>query len=221
MARLFITSKEIALFNDIGKEVIKDIIGQFIYYWPVSTLKTQIHSVYNESLKKIFENPIKIDCLAGQPNWSTTMTKFGPEQNNQLEVYVQSRDLVQKGIEISEGDYFTYGDLAYEIVSYVNINNYFGQVENDIGYKIIGMLTRVGEFNPRQLGEPIDQKNPPENWNQQRGLSETQLTGKTGDVRDTREILGDELPPIALDDGPRKTVIDPSGKANTIYNDND
>ena len=44
MARLFITPREINFINDIGKEIVKDVIGQKIYYFPISHIKTQIHS---------------------------------------------------------------------------------------------------------------------------------------------------------------------------------
>ena len=222
MARLFITQREIDFFNDISKEVIKDIVGQQIIYWPVSTLKTKIHPVYNEAVKKIFENPIKIDALVGQPNWETKMTVFGPEQVNKLEVYVQARDLLQKGIEVSEGDYFTYGQQAYEIVSALNMNNYFGQIEHDIGFKLVGILARVGEFDPKKFFKPEteDLKNPtPTSFEQQRGLKENAQDGATGDIRDIRERLGDEMAPVALGEGPRKVDVDLSGKANKFYDE--
>jgi hypothetical protein len=57
MARLFIGPKEIALVNDWSKEYIKDIVGQTIIYYPLSTMKTKVHPVYDEAINKIFENP--------------------------------------------------------------------------------------------------------------------------------------------------------------------
>jgi hypothetical protein len=218
MARLFITQREIDYFNDIGKEVIKDIIGQQVIYWPVSTLKTKIHPVYNEAVKKIFENPIKVDALVGQPNWETRMTSFGPEQVNKLEVFIQARDLAQKGLEVSEGDYFTYGDQAYEIVSALNLNNFMGQVEHDVGFKITGILARAGEFDPQKFYKPDVETSPPAPFIQQRGLPENE-EGPTGDVRDVRERLGDDLAPIALGTGPRKVDVDTSLKANKLYDE--
>lgn len=218
MPRLFVTQKEIDYYNDIAKEIVKDIIGQFIVYWPVSTLKTKIHPVYNEAVKKIFENPLRVDALVGQPNWETSIGLFGPEQQNTLEVYVQARDLDQKGIEVSEGDYFTYGEQAYEIVSCVNMKNYFGQVEHDQGWKIIGKLSKIGEFTPQKFFRPDTDNRPPTPFVQQRGLPENS-EGPTGDVRDVPDRVGDELPPPAFGEGPRRVDVDSTGKVNSIYDE--
>ena len=220
MPRLFVTQREIDFFNDIGKEIVKDIVGQHVIYWAVSTLKTKIHPIYNEAVKKIFENPIKIDALVGQPTWETRMTQFGPEQINKLEVFIQARDILQKNIEISEGDFFTYGEQAYEIVSSVNMNNFFGQVEHEIGFKIIGLLAKAGEFDPQRFYRPTEESAVPNpvSFEQQRGLAENS-EGPTGDIRDVRQRLGDDLAPIALGEGPRKTGIDDSLKATSIYDE--
>jgi hypothetical protein len=39
MGRLFISQREINFINDIAKEVVKDVIGQKIYYFPISEIK--------------------------------------------------------------------------------------------------------------------------------------------------------------------------------------
>ena len=57
MSRLFITPREINLINDLAKEIVKDVVGQFIYYYPISTTKSNVHEIYEESPKKVFENP--------------------------------------------------------------------------------------------------------------------------------------------------------------------
>ena len=59
MARLFITPREINFINDIGKEIVKDVVGQKIYYFPISKIKTRVHDIYEEAPEKVFENPIK------------------------------------------------------------------------------------------------------------------------------------------------------------------
>ena len=41
MPRLFLTPRELNLFSDINKELIKDVIGQVVYYYPISEVKTK------------------------------------------------------------------------------------------------------------------------------------------------------------------------------------
>ena len=72
MSRLFITSREIQFINDITKEVVKDVIGQQIIYYPISTMKTQVHPVYEEAIEKIFENPIRC-IVTGKDRKSTRL----------------------------------------------------------------------------------------------------------------------------------------------------
>ena len=35
MARLFITPRELNFISDITKEIIKDVVGQKVYYYPI------------------------------------------------------------------------------------------------------------------------------------------------------------------------------------------
>ena len=60
MGRLFIGPREIDLVNDLTKELIKDVIGQKIYYYSISQSKTKINELYDEAPEKIFETPLEI-----------------------------------------------------------------------------------------------------------------------------------------------------------------
>ena len=114
MGRLFIGPREIDLVNDLTKELIKDVIGQKIYYYSISQAKTKINELYDEAPEKIFETPLEIDCLINylEPTFKTNI--YGPEKTQNIEVYVQKRDLIDKTIEIEVGDFFTYGEVIFE-----------------------------------------------------------------------------------------------------------
>ena len=73
MSRLFITPREINFINDIAKEIVKDVIGQKIYYFPISEIKSRVHDVYEESVDKIFENPIELDALVKYQEQETAL----------------------------------------------------------------------------------------------------------------------------------------------------
>ena len=82
MARLFITPREINFISDLTKEIVKDVIGQKIYYYPISETKTQSHEVYDEALQKVFDNPIVVEALVNaQFQNETKITKFGIDSN--------------------------------------------------------------------------------------------------------------------------------------------
>lgn len=217
MARLFVGPKEVGFINDTVKEFIKDIIGQKIYYYAVSTMHTKIHPVYEESPNKIFEEPIALDVLAGQPSWETRHNAFGVEHTNKMEAFVQARDLLDKGIYPKEGDFFTYGDTVFEVVSCLNTGNIFGQEEYETAYKLMGKLARPGQFDPKKLFPPVKEQDGTfaeqagsvqQEFTQQRGLAEVEGIGTTGDVRQTRERLGEQMVDVALGKTPSRIVID-------------
>lgn len=225
MPRLFIGPKEISYINDITKEFISDTVGQKIFYYAVSIMKTKVHDIYNESMQKIFENPVELAILADQPKWETKHNKFGMEQTVKVELFVQVRNLIDRGLTLAEGDFFTYGDAVFEVVSYLQMNNIFGQEEYEVSYKIIGNLARPGQFDPKTFFRPqkdgkglLADTNVQQEFAQQRGLKENSK-GITGDFRQVRERLKDDMAPIALGEGPREIKLDPTGKTSSFVND--
>jgi hypothetical protein len=126
LGRLFITPREIDLVNDLTKELIKDVVGQKIYYYSISLTKTKINTLYDEAPEKIFENPVEINCFVNYKEPSYNIGKFGVDETQNIEAYIQYRDLVDKGIEIDVGDFFSYGDVFFEITSATKIKELFG-----------------------------------------------------------------------------------------------
>lgn len=152
MSRLFITQREINFISDITKEVVSDVVGQKIYYFPISEIKTRVHDVYNESPEKVFDNPIELKCLVDSPSNETEMNAFGPERLFKLEVFVQMRDIIDRGINIDLGDFVQYGSRMFEIEKVVQIRNIFGQVENNDGIKLVCNQSRESQFKAKFFG---------------------------------------------------------------------
>ena len=151
MARLFITPREVDYISDLTKEIVKDVIGQKIFYYSVSMTKTSVHRVYDEAPNKIFENPIEIDGLVTWSPEEVRTNKFGSEEYYGIEVFLHNRDLLDKGIEVSEGDFFSYGSVFFEITSAVWDKNIYGQVEYKTGIKITGKQARKSLFTAKVL----------------------------------------------------------------------
>jgi len=192
MSRLFITNRELNFISDITKEIIKDVMGQKIFYYPISEIKTQTHSVYSEALKKFFDNPIALDAMVDNNfQTDTKIDKFGIDAQYKIEVYVQYRDLIDKGINVSIGDFFSFSDVFYEITESVFMRNIYGLPEHIDGVKLVGVKAREGLFDAPVLG-PADIDYSDENavqneFVQQRGEAYDTEGNPTGDKRDLIE----------------------------------
>jgi hypothetical protein len=188
MARLFITPREINFISDITKEIVKDVVGQKIIYYPISEIRTKTHEVYNEAVKKIFDNPIILDALVDNNfQADTKIDKFGVDAQYKIEVYIQYRDLVEKGINVNIGDFFSFSDIFYEITERSFMRNIYGMPEHKDGVKLVGTKAREGQFTAPIIGPTdisyTDSDAVQEKFVQQRGAEKTE-DGVTGDVRE-------------------------------------
>ena len=209
MARLFVGQRETDFFADITKEVIKDVAGQKIYYYTVRSDLSEVHGMYEESLEKIFNPPIEIECLVEWQPSETKTTKFGTEYIKTLSVYMQYRDLLDRNIDFKKGDYFSYGAYFFEATSIVYDKLIYGQIERIASMKVTAKQTRLQHINIKPIG-PIDEKFTDEGsiqttFEQQRGTNES-------DIRQLRKdgILEE---PIT---GPKKVA--PDGSVKSINN---
>ena len=190
MGRLFITQREINFINDIAKEVVKDVIGQKIYYFPISEIKSKIHDVYEESPEKIFDSPIEIECLVRYTEPEIRTNEFGFEKYFSIEAFIQSKDLLDKGIEILEGDFFSYGAIFFEVTQAPASEIIMGQIEHGRFITVKGKQSRKGQFVSKVFGPTddsfTDDDAVQDTYVQQRGFKVNKL-GKTADRRDLQD----------------------------------
>lgn len=190
MARLFITPREIDLISDLTKEIHKDIIGQVIYYYPIREDVTNVHDVYEEAMEKIFDAPIEIDARLEWQAKDVNTDKFGHHSTYNIMAYIHYRDVIDRGLEIREGDYFSYGDNFFEIVSTKYDSTIYGQIEHYTGYVLMGKTARKGQIDVKAIGptEEIytDSDAVQQTFEQQRG---------DGSKGDRRELVQDEIIP--------------------------
>ena len=193
MSRLFITPRELNFISDITKELLKDVVGQKIYYYPISELKTKTHGVYNEALQKVYDNPIAIDALVDNNfQTDTKIDKFGIDAQFKIEVFIQHRDLVDKGINVAIGDFFSFSDIFYEVTEKVFMRNIYGLPEHKDGVKLVAAKAREGLFDAPMVG-PTDISRPEADavqteFHQQRGEAFDQNGEPTGDKRDLVDV---------------------------------
>lgn len=199
MGRLYLTPRELNFISDITKELIKDVVGQRIFYYAINETKTKSDPIYNEAQQKVFDKPLVIDCLVDTNFQSDTkITQFGIDAQFKIEVYIQWRDLVDKGIAPAIGDYFSFSDVFYEVTEKLFMRNIYGLAEHRDGVKLIGTKARETQFQALTIG-PTDISRPEKDavqttFYQQRGQAKN-AEGVTGDTRDLQspDVLG---PPI-------------------------
>lgn len=173
MARLFITPREIDFIADITKEITKDVIGDVIYYYKVREDVSEVHDIYEEAVEKVFDPPVEIDARVQWNPKEIKTDRFGYEGIYTTEAYVHYRDMIDRGIKLEEGDYFSYGDNFFEITSILYDKTIFGQVEHISGYTIKGKQARKGQIFTKPLGPTEEIYSDPEairdTFEQQRG----------------------------------------------------
>jgi hypothetical protein len=216
MARLFITPRELDLISDLTKEIIKDVIGQKIFYYPIRVDVTQVHDVYEESTEKVFDAPLEIDALVEWSAGEVKTNKFGSEKFHAIEVRIHSQDLVDKGLRLKMGDFFSYGAVFFEITQVITISKIFGQVEHVTGYKLMGKQAREGLIDKAFQGPAAatyeTERVSQDTFVQQRGAA----TNELGTTADRRELQADGKLDAPIT-GPKK--VSPDGINSSFYGD--
>lgn len=155
MARLFITPREIDLISDLTKEITKDVIGDKIYYYEVREDATQINEIYDEAQEKVYNPPVEIDARVQWNPREVKSDRFGTHATYTTEVYIHYRDIIDRGISVTEGDFFTHGDNVFEVTSTQFDKTIFGQVEHLVGLIVKAKQARKGTIDLKIWG-PTD-----------------------------------------------------------------
>lgn len=165
-------------------------MGQKVYYYSVSETKSRVHELYNEAPEKFFENPIEIEALVEYEPETVKTNEFGTERTYDIKVWIHERDMLDREIELSQGDFFSYGDVFFEVVKMTTLDNNYGQIEHLLGYELYGRQARQSQFATRVIGPThesySDVDSVQETFVQQRGLPDNRL-GETGDVRELQK----------------------------------
>ena len=190
MARLFVTPREIDFINDTSKEIIKDIVGQKVYYYKVRPEYTDTHEIYEEAIDKIFDPPVEIECrVQYEPNEVRT-GKYGAEEFYTINCWFHYRDAIERDIQISEGDFFSYDGNWFEVAKATLDSVIFGQIEHGMGIHVICKQARMGLINKDPIGPTselwTDAESVQTTFVQQRGFESNRL-GETGDVRNLQQ----------------------------------
>tara|TARA_R110000824_G_scaffold192052_1_gene374028 strand:- start:558 stop:1064 length:507 start_codon:yes stop_codon:yes gene_type:complete len=131
---LFLGKKERDLVKQVNDELIERVIGQQILYYPIDLETTNFHPIYGEAIKKTFLPPIRVYALVEWNDYSTYYDdSFGLTKNSEIVVHFHKRRLTEdQDLFVREGDFVSYGDFYYEIVTLGEPRQLFGQITQDL-----------------------------------------------------------------------------------------
>lgn len=147
---LFTGKKEKDFVKQINDEVIERVIGQGVFYYPISIEHTEYHEIYGEAIIKTFLPPVRVHALVEWAEYITEAGKFGIDRRRSINVHFHKRRLTEdQNLYVREGDFVKYGDLFYEIVSLSEPQELFGQNESKMEIVAKCIRAREGRFNAK------------------------------------------------------------------------
>jgi phenylpropionate dioxygenase-like ring-hydroxylating dioxygenase large terminal subunit len=147
---LFTGKKEKDFVKQVTDEVIERIVGQGVFYYPISVEHTEFHEVYGEAITKTFLPPIRVYALIEWSEFITETGKFGVDRRRAITIHFHKKRLTEdQDLYVREGDFVKYGDLFYEIVSLSEPQQLFGQTDTKVEIVAKCIRAREGKFNAK------------------------------------------------------------------------
>jgi len=113
---LFGKSRDISLFHNLNKELLKDIIQTEVAYYKFSLEQTKVN-VYGEAPGKNYYEPLKIACLIDRQDQAWTSDTFGPDINQSLKFSFLKQELKDINLTPEVGDLLLFRNNFYEVDS--------------------------------------------------------------------------------------------------------
>ena len=147
---LFLGQKERDLVKQVNDELIERVVGQGVFYYPISMEYTNFHPVYGEAITKTFLPPVRVYALVLWQGYTTEGTQFGIDKRPSITVHFHNRRLTEdQDLYVREGDFVKYGDTFFEIVSWNQPKQIFGQVDHKMEIEVQCVKAREGLFDAK------------------------------------------------------------------------
>ena len=146
---LFLGKKERDLVKQVNDELIENVIGQQILYYPIDMETTNFHDMYGEAVQKTFLSPVRVMALVKFENEETSYLEgIGIDSDATISVQFHRRRLIEdQNLFVREGDFILYGKTYYEIVKLSEPRKLFGQVDQTFEIVATCKRARKGLFD--------------------------------------------------------------------------
>lgn len=119
---LFGGYKDINTFKGISREVIENVVSQFVGYYKYKLDETPVN-IYGEAPNKYFIGPVGINCLIERGEWEYTEKDYNTDVNRSVGFRFMVYHLQKANIVPEAGDIVLYNEEFY-LVDRVNENQF-------------------------------------------------------------------------------------------------
>jgi hypothetical protein len=126
---LFGGHRDFSLIKHFNRELINDIAQQEVGYYKLNLEQTNAN-LYGESLKKLYYEPILLNCLIVKQDQAYSVDQFGTDVSQNINYAFFRQDLVDIELKPDIGDIILWRNNYWEIDSFVE-NNFFGGKDPD------------------------------------------------------------------------------------------
>lgn len=135
---IYISQKEIDLWNNFSDEILDKVTGQKVYFLEIDKTLTQV-SLYGTPKETVFKTPIQLRALINIITWENELEHTTITERPQIEVYVSKKNLETIGFENTKtviGNFFIWNSQIYEILTCVSAQLVWGEPEWKFGANI-------------------------------------------------------------------------------------
>ena len=120
--------RDVALFRNMNRELLRNIITQEIAYYKIGLTETTVN-LYGESSEKFYNDPVLLTCLITRGDQSYSDDDFGPDVKRDVSFAFLRDDLVDLGLVPEDGDIISWQESYYEIHQIVENQLVLGKSE--------------------------------------------------------------------------------------------
>ena len=138
---LFGSNRDFNLLTKINRELLTDVIEQEVLYYKFSLSETNAN-LYGEALEKVFQIPVKFNCLITRGDQVVTVDDMGPDLNREASFAFLRSDLESSIVVPEVGDIVNWQENFYEVDT-VRENQLF--VGRDNSYNLTDYGNKFGK----------------------------------------------------------------------------
>lgn len=123
---IFGSRKDFNLFRGVSRELLSSVVEQVIGYYKIS-LESTSANIYGESTNKVYNDPVKLNCLVTRGDQTYSSNEFGQDMSRTASFAFLKDDFKDAGFASEVGDVIFWQGDYYEIDGIRENQLFFGK----------------------------------------------------------------------------------------------